>query len=247
MLSDLHLECFHFVPSVSSADIVVLAGDIGVGTQGVEWAKDAYDLPVIYVAGNHEFHDPRWTMTEHKTWMRKACEDSNIHLLDNDIVIIDGVRFIGTTLWSDLALAPDALCCDTDRIVVKYDINRSVSGITHFSEKYSQSMFEQNSAWLVSELAKPFDGKATVVITHHAPSFGSLHGQYEGNPWNACFISDLEHLMGAKVDLWLHGHTHNNFNYQINGTQVVCNPRGYPHPYGGWENSEFNPNFFVEV
>jgi len=74
LLSDLHLECALFVPSVNSADVVVLAGDIGVGNKGMIWARDAFDAPVIYVCGNHEYHDPRWSMAEHKTWMRQACE-----------------------------------------------------------------------------------------------------------------------------------------------------------------------------
>ena len=246
LLSDLHLECALFAPSVNSADVVVLAGDIGVGNKGMIWARDVFDAPVIYVCGNHEYHDPRWSMAEHKTWMRQACEGSNVHLLDNDVVIIDGVRFIGSTLWADLTHAPDALCCDTDRIVVKYDINRTVCGLTHFSEAYAQSLFEKNRAWLASELAKPFDGK-TVVVTHHAPSFGSLHAQYAGNPWNPCFISDLEHLMGDNVDLWLHGHTHNNFDYRVHGTRVVCNPRGYPNPLGNWENRMFDPDLMIEL
>jgi len=244
LLSDLHLECASFVPPLNSADVVVLAGDIGVGTQGLKWAKDVFDVPVVYVCGNHEYHDPRWSMAEIKAFMRRTCEGSNIHLLDNDVVIINDVRFIGSTLWADLTRAPDALCCDTDRIVVKYDISRAVGGLTHFSGAYAQSLFEQNSAWLASELAKPFDGK-TVVITHHAPSFGSLHAQYAGNPWNPCFMSDLEHLMGDKVDLWLHGHTHNNFDYRVNGTRVVCNPRGYPNPLGHWENMMFDAGMVI--
>ena len=246
LFSDLHLECAFFMPPVNSADVVVLAGDIGVGTQGVKWARDVFDVPVIYVCGNHEFHDPRWSMAEHKAWMGKACEGSNIHLLDNDVAVIDGVRFIGTTLWSDLTHAPDALCCDIDRIIVKYGISRRVGSLVHFSEAYAQSLFERNRAWLATELAKPFDGK-TVVVTHHAPSFNSLHAQYQGDPWNPCFISDLEHLMGDGVDLWLHGHTHNNFDYQVNGTRVACNPRGYPNPLGNWENRMFDPDFMIHL
>jgi len=246
LLSDLHLECAFFMPPINTADVVVLAGDIGVGTQGLAWAKDVFDVPVIYVCGNHEYHDPLWSIAEHKTWMLGVCEDSNVHLLDNDVVIINGVRFIGSTLWSDLTRAPDALCCDIDHIIVDYGENKRPSGLVHFSEAYGQSLFDHNSAWLKSELAKPFDGK-TVVVTHHAPSYGSLHGQYADNPWNPCFMSDLEHLMGDSVDLWLHGHTHNNFDYQVNGTRVVCNPRGYPNPFGGWENRMFDPDLMLEL
>jgi len=246
LLSDLHLERAGFVPPINTADVVVLAGDIGVGTQGLKWAEDAFDVPVIYVCGNHEYHDPRWSMSEHKAWMRQTCEGSNVHFLDNDVAVIDGVRFIGSTLWADLTDAPDALYCDTDNIVVQYESSWDAGGLSHFNEEYAQLLFERNRAWLASELAKPFDGK-TVVVTHHAPSFSSLHGQYLGNPWNPCFITNMEFLMGDSVDLWVHGHTHNNFDYRVKGTRVACNPRGYPHPLGGWENSTFDASKMVEV
>jgi len=246
LLSDLHLECAFFMPPINSADVVVLAGDIGVGTQGMAWAKDCFDVPVIYVCGNHEYHDPRWSMLEHKAWMRKTCEASNVHFLDNDVAIIDGVRFIGTTLWADLTRAPDALYCDIDHIIVDHGADKRPSAQVHFSEAYGQSLFERNRAWLEAELANPFDGE-TVVVTHHAPSFNSLHAQYRDNPWNPCFISDLEHLMGDGVDLWLHGHTHNNSDYRVNGTRVLCNPRGYPNPLGNWENRMFDPNLIVQL
>ena len=66
LLSDLHLEFAPFVPQVSSADVVVLAGDIGVGSQGMQWAKEVFDIPVLYVAGNHEYQNPELSMPEHK-------------------------------------------------------------------------------------------------------------------------------------------------------------------------------------
>jgi len=248
VMSDLHLECAAFVPPISSADVVVLAGDIGVSTEGIQWAKDMFDVPVIYVAGNHEYWDPRQSMPEHKAQMQALASDSHVHFLDNDVLIIKGVRFIGTTLWTDLTRAPSALYSDMDRIIVDYEVSRDVGGLLHFTTDYAQTLFDLNVAWLKSELAKPFAGK-TVVVTHHAPSRRSEHAQYAGNVWNPCFMSDLEELMGDGLDVWLHGHTHNNFDYTVNGTRVVCNPRGYPYPEPlmAWENPLFNPAKMVKI
>jgi len=246
LLSDVHLEFAAFVPPINSADVVVLAGDIGVGTQGVEWAKSVFDVPVIYVAGNHEYQDPRFSMREHKACMLDACKDSHVHLLDNQALVINGVRFIGSTLWTDLIHAPSALYCDVDGIIVDYEINRDIGGLIHFTTEYAQALFERNRAWLKSELAKPFAGQ-TVVVTHHAPSFQSMHAQYTGNVWNPCFMSNLEALMGDGLNLWVHGHTHNNFDYEVKGTRVVCNPRGYPCPLGGWENVQFDPALIIDI
>jgi len=246
LLSDLHLEYEPFVPSVNSADVVVLAGDIGVGAKGVLWAKDTFDVPVVYVSGNHEYHDPCLSMAEHKELMLEACVGTNVSWLDNDVVTINGVRFIGSTLWADLKGSPSPLYCDIDCITVDYDTTTSSGGVVPFNESYAKLLFKRNRAWLMSELNKSFDGK-TVVVTHHAPSFGSLHRQYETNPWNSCYISDLEALMGENIDVWVHGHTHNSFDYTLNGTRIICNPRGYLNPFGGWENKLFDSNLIIDL
>jgi Icc-related predicted phosphoesterase len=86
-----------------------------------------------------------------------------------------------------------------------------------------------------------------VVVTHHAPSRSSIHPRFAGSLLNACFVSDLEALAdGDKVRLWVHGHTHDSFDYQLNGTRVVCNPRGYARD-GVNENARFDPDFCVEI
>ena len=86
-----------------------------------------------------------------------------------------------------------------------------------------------------------------MVVTHHAPSPRSIHPRFEGSLLNGCFVSDLEHLMGApRVRLWIHGHTHDSFDYTVRGTRVLCNPRGYMLQ-GVGENAAFDPALVVEV
>lgn len=244
ILSDLHLECSPILLEKTDADIVILAGDIRPGSGGVKWAKYNFDVPVLYVPGNHEYYNPVWTMDELLCEMRYESEGSNVTVLDRDSVELGGVRFIGTTLWTDLHGNPfggiecGVISSDTGNIRVA-----DGEGLT---SRVAQPLFEQNRNWLKGELAQPFDGK-TVVITHHAPSGNSLHPQYAGNPWNSCFITEMESFMGDDVDLWVHGHTHNNFDYKVNATRVICNPRGYPHPFGGWENREFKEAMVIEI
>ena len=93
-------------------------------------------------------------------------------------------------------------------------------------------------------LNEPFAGK-TVVITHHAPSEKSVHPRYANNLLTPAFASDLEDLMeGDRVALWIHGHTHDVFDYEVYGTRVVCNPRGYL-PYEA--KNKFNPEWVIEL
>ncbi|MDQ6971048.1 MAG: metallophosphoesterase, partial [Mariprofundaceae bacterium] len=201
-----------------------------------------FDLPVIYVCGNHEYHDAASTMAEHIEMMKQVASGSNVTVLDNESLELYGVKFIGTTMWTDLQEAYSPLYCDIDRI----SVDESAYGPVHFNKDYAQMLFDKNRSWLKSALGQPFDGKR-VVITHHAPSLKSLHDQYVGNPWNPCFMTNMEDLMGDRVDLWIHGHTHNNFDYEVNSTRVICNPRGYPHPFGGWENREFDESLVIDV
>jgi len=242
VMSDIHLEHAPFYPEQSDADIVVLAGDIATGSDGVLWARDTFQCSVIYVCGNHEYHDPCLSISEHMAAMKEAAKGSNVMLLDNDIFEIGGVRFLGTTMWTDLSDFETILYCDHDNIVVEHG---SENDPIHFSVEKHQMLFDQNREWLRAQLAEPFTGK-TVVVTHHAPSLMSLHPQHEGNPWNPCFMTDLEELMSG-VGFWIHGHTHNSFNYQIGGTRVVCNPRGYPLSHGGWENQGFDPCKIISI
>jgi hypothetical protein len=52
----------------------------------------------------------------------------------------------------------------------------------------------------------------------------------------------------GRAALWVHGHTHSSFDYLLNGTRVVCNPRGYPlRRQGGFENPDFNASFAVDL
>ena len=86
-----------------------------------------------------------------------------------------------------------------------------------------------------------------MVITHHAPSPKSIHPRFADSLLNACFVSDAERLIdGSRARLWIHGHTHDSFDYCLNGTRVVCNPRGYARN-GVNENPLFDANFLVEI
>ena len=241
VMSDLHLECASFEVPETDSDIVILAGDIGIGIEGVLWAQRVFDKPVIYVSGNHEYHDAMLTMNEHRQMMKQAADGSNVMVLDSNVTALNNIRFIGTTLWSDLKRFNEVLYCDSDNINAGLDGELEYEA---FHSDYAQSLFDEHYGWLKAELAKPFGGK-TVVITHHAPSLQSIHPEYVGNLWNPCFASDIEELM-AGVDIWIHGHTHSSLDYELNGTRVICNPRGYSSS-DDYENMAFNASMVIEV
>jgi predicted phosphodiesterase len=238
--SDLHLEIAPFEPAPVDADVVVLAGDIDNGTAGMEWARRSFPGRIVYVPGNHEYYDGEFHAMQQS--MRNAASRTGIEFLDCDERVLDGVRFLGCTLWTDFSLAEPHERAEViersrrynpDHIAIQY-------GARAFSPEDAMALCGRHRAWLEERLAERFDGP-TVVITHFAPHQGSIAPAFDGHPANPGFIIPLQALMGPAA-LWIHGHTHTAFDYAVRGTRIVCNPRGYPD-----ESPGFRSDCLIEI
>lgn len=264
ILSDLHLDFAPFRPEerfplAIDADVVVLAGDLCDGPQGAIWAKKAFaDKPVIYVAGNHEFYGS--TVPDTLLRIREETAGTNVHFLDNEEIILGGVRFLGATLWTDFDVEGEAwrdiAMQYAKNSMGDYRLIRSAESQA-FTPRQSRELHIKALSWLKLKLAEPFEGE-TVVVTHHGCSKRSIHARWQGQVLNGAFTSNLDDVLG-RCALWVHGHTHNNFDYEVEGTRVIVNPRGYcrsnfneTRPLGSpvvekCENPGFNPYLIVEV
>ena len=246
VLSDLHLSQGELPIPDADADLVVLAGDIARPARAIAWAS-RIPKPVLYVAGNHEFYGG--TIEGTAAELKRLAAGSNVRVLDCEEVRIGGVRFLGATLWTDFRIAGEgearaAAAREAERFMRDFSVVRM--GEARFTPEASAALFARHAAWLAARLAEPHPGP-TVVITHHAPSPKSIHPRFEGSPLNACFVSDAERLLdGHRARLWIHGHTHDSFDYAVNGTRVICNPRGYAKD-GVDENAAFRADLVVEV
>ncbi len=264
LASDLHLEFFQhdwpgerLIGPVPGADVLVLAGDIANGADPfrlfADWPSHPERVPIIMVAGNHEFYGH--AIEPMRTKMKEGAALNNIHFLENESVVIGGVRFLGATLWTDYKLRSDRNQSQQMEVAERSlnDHRLIRTGRSCFSAQDALDRHEASRAWLVSEFVKPFQGK-TVVITHHGPHPLSVHPKYVGNPLNSAFVSDLTDVV-RHADLWLHGHVHDGFDYQIGNCRVVANPAGYVlnRSYARsreefrFENETFNPNLLIEI
>lgn len=244
LLSDLHLEFAPFSPQVRDADVTVLAGDIHTKGRSVAWALAAFPGRVLIVPGNHEYYGGHLQRTLAKM---RGVADGRVMVLERDAVVIDGVRFLGATAWTDLHSTgdfPEALAVAARRMndYVAIRCERGGHAYARLSPAVTAAGATVTRLWLETALAAPCAGP-TVVITHHAPSLRSLPGGSASEPLDASYANAWDHLFGPAATLWLHGHTHHAADYVAGGTRVVCNPRGYP----GEEGNGFQPGLVLEV
>lgn len=237
-----------------ACDVVVVAGDVDLGAHAIEYASAIADwlrVPVILVAGNHEFYHGEYQET--LVALRRAAEQlSRVYFLENDRLdlTIGGrvVRFLGCTLWTDFALfGPDQrnrAIASAARRMTDFDGTIMNAGDQVFSPVDALKVHEFSRAWLEKELSTTCNAP-TVVVTHHAPSFQSVPSQYRKDLVSAAYASALDGLLeSCGAALWIHGHIHTSAEYDRAGTGVICNPRGYrPSEL----NKRFNPGFVTVV
>ena len=277
LLSDLHLEAHpHFVPEPApGADVLVLAGDVGSYQEGSQLADQDFGLarfsplplgagwptPVLFVPGNHEYDAQDFD--EAHARLRSTCDRLGIVWLERETLEMQGVRFVGTTLWSDFdALADHEGSADLGRRLKLRDkafraanfYLRKTGGTRDGEPFLAEAMRDQAllcQQWLAQALAVPFAGP-TVAVTHFAPSLLSADPRYGLVPGTAGFCNAIDGLL-PRASLWLHGHLHAPSDYTVQGEaqdgtpwqcRVVANPLGYARK---GEQASFQPRCVIAV
>ncbi len=243
VLSDIHVEFEHFDAPATDADVVILAGDIHVGKKGVDWALQQFpDKPVLYVLGNHEFYGN--AIPRHTEKLREFAAGTNVQILEQEALTLDGVTFLGCTLWTDFELFGDPRIAGYEATQTMTDYKK-----IRVSPKYSRlrsidtcAIHHRSRRWLDSQL-KEQPGNV-VVITHHAPSLKSLPVSKHDDILSAAYVSELDEFVSQSgARFWINGHLHAPSDYTLGTTRVLCNPKGYPDEY----NDRFIPDLVVEV
>lgn len=250
ILSDLHLDNSNYTIDTEGKDFVILAGDIATDLSLLHnlFNYQLNTIPVFYVPGNHEYEG--YKITEHDNTLRQLCNQySNIHFLQNEEYIWNNIRFLGTTLWTDLSLyEPEITQKNMIDLVVKnvcdYQTIRGKNG--KLTPDETLQLHNEAVKFLEFKLRKDcFDGD-TIVITHFLPHKKSINGNYINNTLNPYYASNLENLMGFSK-YWIHGHTHESVCYNIEGTEVICNARGYSPLFNLSSNINHNPNYTIQL
>lgn len=286
LFSDLHYEFFKRDQSQFGSivvkpevDVILLLGDIDYGPFIMQRLYDIcykWGKQVIYLPGNHEFYGQEMLevleLFKHKI--------PGIHILTGidgfgeKEVIIDNVRFLGGTLWTDFALYKNSVRMPTVEEAMKIgagsinDFRKITYKGNPFTPENSVELHKATIEQIIKQLETPFNGKQ-VLLSHHGVHNASIHPHYSAdsrylgskkvlpgeNPsWtmNPCFSSHLPELLN-NFDFAFHGHTHKRINFKCHNerkTQIMANPRGYPLNYYGelrFENPEYNDLLVIEI
>jgi len=272
VISDLHLEFDDL--ELPGGDVLILSGDV---CEAKNLKADKYDpngimfdferanrrpdryirffkeecakyRHVIYVMGNHEHYGFRFDKTYSQLLLNLP---DNVRLLEKESTEIDGVLFIGATLWTDcnkgdpITMMQLRSSMNDYRVVQNYykDKGQYFKLIPEFTYKEHRQTLEYFRGELIRNSHRP-----VVVVTHHSPSKQSIKPKYQDDyHMNGGYSSDLEQFIldYPQIKVWTHGHTHDSFDYMIGQCRVICNPRSYV----GYEEraQEFDPTVSFDV
>ena len=255
--SDLHLEtCEHGegVPDLGSGEVLILGGDIlcarhfrkggflkGAYTDFLKKCADDFEW-VLYIAGNHEAYGYNYE----ETWdVLKQSIPEGVHLLENSVVKIKDWNFIGATLWTDFRNENALEMMEAKNYMSDYKVIRIGSNYRKLNPEDTLGFHRKSKQFLIETLPL-FKNQKVWVLTHHAPSYQSVHPRYRTETTNGSYASNLDDLIfdNPQIRYWSHGHMHDNFDYMVGGCRIMCNPRGY-HP--AEVNPEFDPNFEIDT
>lgn len=237
----------------STIDQALIAGSQGIGRrqEAAQRFRDflkrcSFQFPrVVYVAGNHEFYHGRWIQSL-QVLKDECARFPNISFLENETTVIEDITFIGATLWTDMNRGDP---------ITMYTVQNSMNDfkiIRHDGLEYTKL----RPAHVISRHRKSLEYiqtvldndplKKYVVVTHHAPSYQSIHEQYrQDHHLNGAYVSGLADFIldRPQIVMWTHGHVHHPFEYNIGSTRIVCNPRGYER----FEDTGWDKNKTVEI
>ena len=254
IMSDLHIEFegtkWRFdIPAMPGDEdtVLILAGDIHNAKDLVK-VYDAYAdqfKAIVGVYGNHEFYKTNMPAVPAKVELAIAHHD-NVFLLDKGTVEIGGVYFVGATLWTDMDNMNQLTMWDAKQRMTDYRVIRTGPKHEPWKRKLAPvdtvSLHISEKAYMFEQITKLKEaGETVVAVSHHLPSYQSIHPGYKGSQLNGAYASELfEFVADSKPDLWVHGHTHDSCDYMLADTRVICNPRGY------WPD-DLNPDFDINL
>lgn len=242
--SDLHLEFGSgwILPPEAAGDLMILAGDIITlkNYDPLDRLLQGWKKPILYVTGNHEYYTQR-PMNEEETNFKAWLVDkySNVNLLLDEEISIDGIHFFGGTMWTDFNKADPISMMTAQHQMNDFRLIRNADGTPLRPEdtiERHNAFKEKLLTWFEKDLKGP-----RVVISHNAPVLNP-NTKFRGSPLMPAFnsLDMVEVIEKYQPTLWVYGHTHECDDQRIGNTRIISNQLGYSNRAGGFECRDFN-------
>jgi Icc-related predicted phosphoesterase len=256
LVSDVHLEFGDLdFDNTDHADVLILGGDICIAnditqrdpynTMGEQYRSNRFHdffqrccerFPhVIFIVGNHEhYHGDFATTIPH--FKEVLGYLPNLHILEKETFVLDDITFIGGTLWTDMNKRSIRTLHEISRMMNDFRcVDNSAKSSDHrgWNPRFTTTDAADDHDAMLEYIRQMIEGKFDqkfVVVGHHAPSRLSTHPKYAHEAiMNGGYSSELDDFIldHPQIKLWTHGHTHEDFDYRIGSTRIMCNPRGY--------------------
>lgn len=235
IVSDLHNDhAIALIPPLETDmdSILVLAGDICEFKKPSSFSTFFESVAnrfkkILYVPGNHEYYGASLNTGIESFKKRLKLDIPELIILNNSTIYIDGIKFIGSTLWSDFDNDNPISKYNAESLMNDYRYIRYGSQVDPYKKKITANVILAEHMASRQFIENNID-ENSVVITHHAPTRLSIPEKFKNDKCNGAYVSNLEHIIFKnQPKLWIHGHTHNSCEYKLDNTTVICNPRGY--------------------
>lgn len=231
--SDLHLEFgenskwLGSNPIIPSADILVLAGDIGyLGDDNYSthpfWDRVSKDFQqVIVIPGNHELYKFFDINKLHESWQINIRH--NVKVCYNCVIPLDSdTDLIASTLWAKIPEYEEYL---TERCVS--DFKRIRNGDFRLSSRRFNEEHDRCLQFIKKAVSESKASKI-IVVTHHVPSFSLMSEEFKDSSINGAFTVELgDYMENSRIGYWIYGHSHRNIDAVIGKTRCTSNQLGY--------------------
>ncbi|AVH85107.1 hypothetical protein RsoM2USA_179 [Ralstonia phage RsoM2USA] len=234
-------------PETDKKTLLVVAGDIG---NGKNWQFSADWLlrlgkryrHVVAVLGNHDYwggdiNDTVKRFKQHLGWNQTI---PNVHLIQNETLILENVKLVGGTMWTDMDKRNPIVMSSARQIMTPDFSSINMNGVGISPDDMVREC-EYTTHYIFEKATRDHVDQKVIVVTHHAPTYHSIHERYRtarSAMMNHYFYNDCEHRLHSSlhdIDYWLHGHVHDPFDYVVDRTRVICNPAGYVHETNGFK------------
>lgn len=249
-----------WTPPVLNEDLdstLVIAGDLWYERKfltrkykdGTSWMKNMAKQfkYVVFVLGNHDYW--KTNISTEIDGIKKELykqELGNVFVLENSTIVLDNVKFLGGTLWTDYNDHDTMLMMDAPNLMNDYKKMRQGLKYGKAMPTHLYKIHKETKSYIFNSAIKDNPEQKLVVVTHMAPSEKSLEKRYieKASPMSFLYVSNLEkEIAQSSIDFWFHGHLHEPVDYLLGTTRVVSSPRGYL----GECSDDFNPEFRLEV